>query len=259
MERPAIREAPDAREWFNRFRARYDTIASDPATRLGLFYERHRHFLVLVEPSRSDMVEYTNREWTKIMVGFLSQLAVEFGFNQTVTSDDQRHLAWFRPSVGGKRAVEIVQEDHATEAIVSSALPALVAAGSDLSVLMMYPDYPMPPGTEDLAGATEAWRVKVEATLARLRPPHPFLLLTIGANSWDIPARWHAFDWNPSDARLDPIESAGPGREEDASPPRSAGVRPSPRGNRRRASQSRGNSDRRADQVPREPAYEPYY
>ncbi|MCI4318691.1 MAG: hypothetical protein L3K23_00970 [Thermoplasmata archaeon] len=189
-------------DWFARFRERYDLAASDPTTELGVFYDRHVRFEQGPHSETEVFGEYTTAEWNAIMTGLMGDLAREYGFYQTTDPSPRQDVLWFRPVEPMTLAAMIVQEDQATEAVAELEIPHVLSGGAELGVLVLYPDYPMPQGARDLDEATELWKHRVEAELARHRPDRDFLLLTLGTNSWDLPSRWRGYAWDTSTHRL---------------------------------------------------------
>ncbi len=192
-----------APEWFRRFRERYDLAADSPTTGLGLFYERHRRFAAYETLSDPNHPEYTDAEWDRVMAGFLSALSGEFGLVQARDPQGLASLAWFLPAEPQVAAVAIRFSNLASDQVVSHDLPEVIRTGAGLAVLMMYPDYPSPPGARTPEEATIAWRDRLEASLRSVPPAREFLLLTISAYSWDVPAPWKGFVWNPYRSELD--------------------------------------------------------
>jgi hypothetical protein len=197
---PAESLAPS--EWLARFRQRYDFAATDPATELGTFYDRHIRFAQGPHAETEVTSEFTTAEWSSIMGGLMGDLARDYGFYQTTDPAFRQDLLWFRPVEPMTLAALIVQEVEATEAITEQEVPHVATGGADLGVLVLYPDDPMPDGARDLAEATEVWKRRVESELARHRPSRDFLLLTLGTNSWELPSRWRGFGWDPAAQRL---------------------------------------------------------
>jgi hypothetical protein len=186
-----------ARTWLDRFREQYDAAAGSQFTELGLFYERHRKFIQYQRMSDPDHPEYSDAEWDRVMGSFLLGLAREFGLVQAPGGQGQHELSWFWPGVPQAPAATIRAANNATDSILTEDLPQVVRSGAELSVLVMYPDYPHPPGTDSIDDATTAWRSRVESELLRLGLDRGFLLLTISAYAWDVPAPWKGFVWNP--------------------------------------------------------------
>jgi hypothetical protein len=195
-----------AREWLARFRSQFDEAASDPRTALGLFYERHRRFVALpgsLPPSRP---EYTYEEWNRTFATFLASLARDFGLVQTPGWTDLPQLMWFWNGVPDRPAVVIREVKVAGDAIVEQEIPSVVRSGALLSVLVIYPDFPPPPGAVSVEEATERWRARVAEKLDRLEMEREFLLTTISAFDWKIPAPWKGFAWRPRDRSMIPVE-----------------------------------------------------
>jgi hypothetical protein len=202
------RHPPDSlhpREWFQRFRVRYDASASDPTSAVGLLYERHRDLARSEAAVAADAVEYTNRAWTNALGTLAARLALELGFDQVTEWTSEQELMWLRLGESQKAAVLIHQANDAHDSIVTSVLPRLVRSGAPLCVLVMYPDYPPPEGATTLERATEVWRMRIEAALRNLRARTGFLLLTIGWNQWGVPAPWRGFSWDAQRGSLAPI------------------------------------------------------
>ncbi len=198
-------DRPSPANWFRRFRRRYDEAASDPVAELGVFYERHRNFVYFHAPPDSHRIEYTDVEWSQVMSIFLSRLAREFGLYQTWGWDGDLGLAWLRPGATWQLSTVIEQADEARGNLVAEKLQKLLASSAELSVLLLYPDYPLPDGAGSVGEATETWRMRVEATLARHSPKREFLLVAISSNAWAIPAPWNGFVWNPRTRALDRV------------------------------------------------------
>lgn len=192
-----------ARQWYSRFREQFDAAASSGYTDLGLFYERHRKFVEYQHLSDPDHPEYTDAEWDRVMGGFLRSLAGEFGLVQAPDWEGGPEVIWFLPGVPQAPVVTIRAANSATDAVVSEALPQVVRSGAELAVLMMYPDYPCPPGTASIDDATTSWRARLEHELQHLGHSRGFLLLTISAYAWDLPAPWKGFVWNARSGRLE--------------------------------------------------------
>jgi hypothetical protein len=192
-----------AREWFRRFRELYDRAADSPLTDLGLFYERHRQFVAYEAMSDPNHPEYTDEEWDRVMAGFLANLSGELGLVQARDWQGDASFEWFWPTDPQHAAVTIHPANHATEAVLRKDLPEVVKLGADLAVVLLYPDYPQPPGAEGIEEATREWRGRFETALRSLRPSRQFLLLTISAFVWDLPAPWRGFVWDPDHSRLE--------------------------------------------------------
>jgi len=192
------------REWFRRFREQYSRSAESPLTDLGLFYERHRRFADYEKVSDPTHPEYTDVQWDRVMARFLSGFSGEFGLFQAVDWEGRSGLEWFWPGVSEKAVVMIRPANHATDVILTRDLPEVIASSAELSVLVMYPDYPNPPGTQGIEEATLAWKGRLERVLASLQPSREFLLLTISAYTWDIPAPWKGYVWDPKAGLLVP-------------------------------------------------------
>lgn len=195
-----------AKEWIARFRAQFDEAASDPRTALGLFYERHRRFLAAPGTGSLDQPEYTFREWNRVFATFLASLARDFGLVQATGWTDVPQLMWFWHGVPQPPAVAIREVKVAGDSTVVQDLPSVVRSGALLSVLVLYPDYPALSGGHSIEDATQRWRERVAKELARLGMTREFLLATISAFDWDVPAPWKAFAWQPRDQSMDPVE-----------------------------------------------------
>lgn len=194
-----------AREWLARFRSQFDEAAADPRTALGLFYERHRRYVAGPgnPPSRS---EYTYEEWNRSFAAFLSSLARDFGLVQAASWTDTPQLMWFWHGVPDRPAVAIREAKVAGDAIVDQEIPSVVKSGALLSVLVLYPDYPPPSGVASVEEATERWRARVGEELSHLGLTREFLLATISAFDWEVPAAWKGFAWHPRERLLVPLE-----------------------------------------------------
>ncbi|HEY1198964.1 MAG TPA: hypothetical protein VGG32_09635 [Thermoplasmata archaeon] len=195
-----------AREWLARFRSQFDEAAGDPRTALGLFYDRHRRFVAgpgNLPPSRP---EYSYEEWNRTFATFLASLARDFGLVQAPGWTDVPQLMWFWHGIPDRPAVAIREVKVATDSIVEQDLPSVVRSGALLTVLVIYPDYPAPQGTRSVEEATERWRARIGDELARLGLTREFLLTTISAFDWDLPAPWKGFAWHPSERSMSPVE-----------------------------------------------------
>jgi hypothetical protein len=192
-----------AREWFRRFRERYGRSAESPLTDLGLFYERHRRFVDYYHVSDPSYPEYADEHWDRVMASFLAAFSGEFGLIQAPDWKGGPSIDWFGPGAPEKVAVTIRRANSATDAILTRDLPEVIASSAELSVLVMYPDYPKPPGTQGIDEATLAWKGRMERALASLRPSREFLLLTISAYAWDLPPPWKGYVWVPQRSRLE--------------------------------------------------------
>lgn len=60
--------------------------------------------------------------------------------------------------------------------------------GAELTVFLMYPDYPLPEGTSTIDETTAAWETRLARRLGELQARHEPLTLTISAYSFDLPA-----------------------------------------------------------------------
>jgi hypothetical protein len=195
-----------AKEWLARFRAQFDEAANDPRTALGLFYERHRRFTAwpgILPPSRP---EYTYEEWNRTFAAFLATLARDFGLVQAPGWTDVPQLMWFWHGIPDRPAVAIREVKVAAESVVDHDIPSVVNSGALLTVLVIYPDYPAPQGASSVEDATERWRERVGEQLAHLGLTREFLLTTISAFDWDLPAPWKGFAWHPSERSMIPVE-----------------------------------------------------
>jgi len=193
----------DARDWFRRFRKRYNDSAGTLLTDLGLFYDRHRKFVEYGRRSDPSQPEYTNEEWNRVIATLLSGLAAELGLAQAPERDGRPQLEWYLPGVTDRPTVVIRDTSNATNTILTEDLVDLTHQGSDLSVLLVYPDYPCPEGTSSIEDATRAWRNRIEARLMELQPQRPVLAMMISAYSFDVPAPWQGFVWNPASSSLE--------------------------------------------------------
>lgn len=194
---------PGAADWFRRFTARYNGSAGSPLTELGLFYERHRKFEEYGQRSDPGHPEYTDEEWNRVLEILFGELAGDLGLVQAADSEDRTQLAWYLPGVTDRPTVVIRATSEATPAILSHDLAELSRLGSDLSVFLMYPDYPNPAGATTLAGAVRAWTGQIEERLRELHPPREILTLMISAYSFDLPAPWQGFVWKPAARTLE--------------------------------------------------------
>jgi hypothetical protein len=192
-----------AQEWFRRFREEYSRAAESPLTALGLFYDRHRRFADFQKVSDPSHPEYTDEQWDRVMADFLASLSGDLGLFQPTDWEGRPNFEWFWPSEPQRAAVTIRPVNNATNTILTQDVPEIISSNAELSVLVMYPDYPNPPGTEGIEEATRAWSRNVELVLHSLRPSREFLLMTISAYSWDLPAPWKGYVWNSRSARLE--------------------------------------------------------
>ena len=195
-----------AKEWLARFRSQFDSAAADPRTALGLFYERHRRFVAATGNAPPSRPEYTYEEWNRTFTAFLASLARDFGLVQTAGWSDVPHLMWLWNGLPDRPAVAIREVKVAGEAIVHDEVPSVVKSGALLTVLVIYPDFPAPAGTGSVEQATEHWRAKVAEKLSQLGLTREFLLATISAFDFDIPAPWRGFAWCPSDRSMAPVQ-----------------------------------------------------
>ena len=199
-------EVTQPTEWFHRFCVLYNESSADPSTELGVFYERHREG-VLYPPGlgHSSLIEYTNAEWNQVMSVFLSRLARDLGYYQTWEWNGRRDLAWFRNQTPQRVAVVITQENEAEEQVATHDVPALANSGAEMGILVLYPDYPHPPGAHTIEEATRWWKERLELELRHLNADAEFVLVTLSANCWDIPAPWQAFAWSSRSRALEPV------------------------------------------------------
>ena len=195
-----------ATEWLARFRTRFDEEAGDPRTALGLFYERHRRFVAVPGFSPTHAVEYSYEEWNRAFAAFLASLARDFGLVQASGWTDVPQLMWFWHGVPDRPAVTIREVKVAGDAVVQQEVPSMVKSGALLTVLVLYPDAPSPPNAPTVPEATEQWRAKVAEELSRLGVTQEFLLATISAFDWDVPAPWKGFAWQPRERSMAPLE-----------------------------------------------------
>lgn len=194
-----------ARDWLTRFRAQFDEAAGDPRTALGLFYERHRRFVIdsaKLDPNRP---EYSDDEWNRTFAGFLGSLARDFGLVQAPGWTDRPQLMWFWHGVPDRPAVVIREVNVAGDSVVKEELPAIAQSGALLTVLVLYPDNPAPGGSTSIEEATESWRGRIEEELSRLGMTNEFLLATISASAWDLPAPWKGYAWHPNERSMTPL------------------------------------------------------
>ncbi|MFI5413687.1 MAG: hypothetical protein ACHQ0I_03780 [Candidatus Lutacidiplasmatales archaeon] len=175
-------------------------------TGLGLFYDRHRRFVTGPTALDANAVEYTDDEWNRTFATFLSSLAREFGLVQAPGWEEVPQLMWFWHGVPDRPAVVIREVNVAGDTIVDQEIPAMVRSGALLTVLVIYPDYPSPPGVSSVEEATEAWRTRVQEELTHLGVNNEFLLTTISAFSWEIPAPWKGFAWHPTQKAMSPVD-----------------------------------------------------
>ncbi|MGA7476532.1 MAG: hypothetical protein WBW47_04855 [Thermoplasmata archaeon] len=195
-----------AKEWLARFRSQFDEAANDPRTALGLFYERHRRFVAGPGSLPPNRPEYTYEEWNRTFAAFLGSLARDFGLVQAPGWTDIPQLMWFWHGVPDRPAVAIREVKVAADSVVDHDIPSVVNSGALLTVLVIYPDYPAPLGAASVEEATERWRARVGDELARLGLTREFLLTTISAFDWDLPAPWKGFAWHPSERSMTPVE-----------------------------------------------------
>jgi hypothetical protein len=196
----------NAAEWYRRFNELYNDSAGSLLTELGLFYERHRKFVEYGQLSDPDNPEYTDEEWNRVMEGLLGKLAGDLGLVQAPDPERPGQLVWYLPGVTDRPTVVIRATSDATNSILTRDLVELSGYGTDLSVFVMYPDYPLPEGSSTYAGATRAWRRRLKHRLAELGLQRELLTLMISAYSFDVPAPWQAFVWNPSSASFKKLD-----------------------------------------------------
>ncbi|MGA7862245.1 MAG: hypothetical protein WCB19_10410 [Thermoplasmata archaeon] len=195
-----------ARDWFRRLRELYDVSAGSQLTELGLFYERHRKFVEHARRSDPTSPEYTDEEWDRVMGILLAELAGEHRLVQARDRSDRPQLEWYLPGVTDRPTVVIRAASDATNSILTHDLVELSRLRSDLTVFLMYPDYPCPKGTVTVEAATLAWTARIEHRLADLQPPREMLAMMISAYSFDLPAPWQGFVWNPDSSALEAAE-----------------------------------------------------
>jgi hypothetical protein len=196
MPQSEERAPPSPSELFGRFRTLYDASASDPTTELGLFYERHYKFVQYEQLLDTNRPEYLDQEWNRVFSGFLASLAREFGFVPARQWTGPPGMVWFWPASPTEVGVIFQEANDAVDTIDGVDVPLLVREKAPLSVLVMYPDYPLAPGTLDLAESTDRWRRRVEEALGSVPPGGEFLLVTISAFAWEIPSTWQGFAWD---------------------------------------------------------------
>ena len=191
-----------AREWFRGFREMYDSSAGSLLTELGLFYDRHRKFIEFGQRSDPQHPEYSDDEWNRVMTTLFGQMAEDRGLIQTPEAGSPPELEWFLPGVIDRPTVIIRAASEANEVILERDLPKLSKSGAELGVFMMYPDYPLPAGTSTIDEATAAWEARLARRLDELEARQELLMLTISAYSFDLPAPWRGFLWDPSSHTL---------------------------------------------------------
>lgn len=196
---------PSPTELFARFRSLYDVCAADLTTELGLFYERHHKFVQYEKLLDSTRPEYLDPEWNRVFAGFLASLAREFGFVPARQWTGEPGMVWFWPSSPTGVGVLFQEVNEATDSILTRELPELAHDGAPLSVLIMYPDYPLATGTSDLRESTDRWRELVQRTLTTLGLRGDFLMVTISAMSWELPSTWAGFVWDRGSGELRPV------------------------------------------------------
>jgi len=195
---PPSSSALYAKEWLARFRQLYDEHAGDPQTALGLFYERHRRFVVGEGSDPPSRPEYTYEEWNRAFAAFLGSLARDFGLVQAESWSEVPQLMWYWHGLSTSPAVAIREVNEAVDAVVQQEVPSMVKSGALLTVLVIYPDFPTPEGATSVEEAAEYWRTRVGSELSRLGLEREFLLTTISAFDWDVPAPWKGYAWQPA-------------------------------------------------------------
>ena len=195
-----------AHDWFRRFTELYDRSASSDLTEMGLFYDRHRKFVEYGQRSDPGHPEYTDEEWNRVMAGLLGELAGTFGLIQAPDWQGDHQLEWYLPGVTDKPTVVIRETSNATPSILNQDLAELAQLAAELSVFVMYPDYPLPPGATTFGAATRAWSDRIALQLSELRPGGEVLALMISAYSFDLPAPWKGYAWNRTAGVLDPLK-----------------------------------------------------
>ena len=152
-------------------------------------------------PSRP---EYTYEEWNLTFAAFLDSLARDFGLVQATGGTDLPQLMWFwhafrtRRSRSGRSKRPPIRSWNTT-------FPRSSSPGS-LTVLVIYPGLSGSP--RDLLGgrSDRALAGARREELARLGVQREFLLTTISAFDWEIPAPWKGFAWHPSERSMHPVE-----------------------------------------------------
>lgn len=193
----------DGVDWFRRFRALYNASAASPLTELGIFYDRHRKFVEYSQRSDPANPEYTDEEWNRVMSTLFGELAGDLGLAQAPDSRGHPRLEWYLPGVTDRPSVVIWGTSEAAPTILTEDLAQLTRSGPDLSVVLMYPDYPYPEGASTYDEAALVWRRRLESRLYELRPGREILTLMISAYSFDLPAPWLGYLWRPSRAALE--------------------------------------------------------
>jgi hypothetical protein len=173
---------------------------------MGLFYERHRKFVEYGQRSDPGHPEYTDEEWNRVMASLLGDLAGNLGLVQAPDWQGRPQLEWFLPGVTDRPTVVVRDTSEATNTILTHDLAELARLNPELSVFLMYPDYPLPAGAATFEAATRDWSERIERRLAELRPQREVLTLMISAYSFDLPAPWKGFVWNPSSTSLEPVK-----------------------------------------------------
>jgi len=202
---PTVPDVIYAKEWLARFRALYDEEAGDPRTALGLFYERHRRFVAGPYGESPNRPEYTYEEWNRAFAAFLGTLAREFGLVQTDDWKNVPQLMWIWHNRPALPAVAIREAKVAGHALLDEDLPSVVSSGALLTVLIIYPDFPLPPGAGSFGEATEHWRMLVAGELSKIGLDREFLLTAISASDWDVPAPWKGYAWHPVERSMRPL------------------------------------------------------
>ena len=204
-EHAADSGGPTAREWLKKFLDGYDEAVADPVTELGLFYERHRNYVRYEWRLDQQRVEYSDDERRQALAELLGRLAREYGYYQLTDWNGRPDVAWLSPTSTWQLALLVTQANNVDETIGGSALSAAVNSRAALSVLIIYPDYPLPEGASTLEEATSTWRSHIEQALQKSPPDGEFVLLTISANSWELPSTWVGFVWDGSERTLRPV------------------------------------------------------
>ena len=191
--------------WFHRFCELYDSSAGSLLTELGIFYDRHRKFVEHGQLSDPSNPEYTDGEWNRVMATVLGELAGEMGLVQAPDPECRGQLEWYLPGVTDRPSVVIRSVSEATNEMLTRDLVELSRFRSNLSVFVMYPDYPVPEGSSTFDGAVREWRRRIQRRLAELRPERELVTLMISAYSFDVPAPWRGYLWNRASASLEPL------------------------------------------------------
>ena len=148
---------------------------------------------------------YTYEEWNRAFAAFLASLARDFGLVQAPGWTDVPQLLWFWHGVPDRPAVAIREVKVAGETVVRQEVPSVVKSGALLTVLVLYPDAPPLPEATMVDEAAQHWKDRVAEELARLGMTQEFLLATISALDWDIPAPWKGFAWQPREQTMAPV------------------------------------------------------